>query len=96
MLVIPPARDRLMSHPCRADSLISDSSVLAKKVHSVDRGKSDEKSDHASAEKSDLFKTPSDSFDAMHHPCKTSKVLNGPLNKEKDDFVEISVAAGRC
>ena len=94
MLVIPPARDRLMSDPCRADSLISDGSVLAKKVHSVDE--SDEKSDHASAEKSDLFKTPSDSFDVMHHPCKTSKVLNGPLNKERDDFVEIGVAAGRC
>ena len=85
-----------MSDPCRADSLISDSSVLAKKVHSADGGKSDEKSDHDSTEKSDLFKTPSDSFDVMHHPCKTSKVLNGPLNKEKDDFVEISVAAGRC
>ena len=88
-----------MSDPCRPDSLISDSSVLAKKVHSVDDGgESDEKSDHASAEKSDLFKTPSDSFDggAMHHPCKTTKVLNGPLNKEVDDFVEIGVAAGRC
>ena len=83
-----------MSDPCGADSLISDGSVFAKKVHSVDV--SDEKSDHASAEKSDLFKTPSDSFDAMHHPCKTSKVLNGPLNKERDDFVEIGVAAGRC
>ena len=85
-----------MSDPCRADSLISDSSVLAKKVHSADGGKSDEKSDHDSTEKSDLFKTPSDSFDVMHHPCKTSKVLNGPLNKERDDFVEIGVAAGKC
>ena len=88
-----------MSDRCRAVCLISDSSAL---VHSddddkplVDGGKSDEKSDHAFAEKSDLFKTSSDSFDGgAWHPCQTSKVLNGPLNKEVDDFVEIGVAAG--